>query len=67
MAAKKKITWQDKLYQTLKKDLGVTQFAYVPDAGHKVIIDNSISVKDVHSIALSTEEEGVGVALRCPA
>ena len=33
MAARRK-GWQDKLYETLKKDLSVTQFAYVPDAGH---------------------------------
>ena len=42
-------------------DLGVTQFAYVPDAGHKVLIDRSLADPDVHSVPLTTEEEGVAM------
>ena len=37
----------------------VTQFCYVPDAGHKVLIDRSLADPDVHSVPLTTEEEGV--------
>jgi sulfopyruvate decarboxylase alpha subunit len=62
MAAKKKKGWQDQLYECLKNDLGVTQFSYVPDAGHRVIIDRSLSDPDVHSVPLTTEEEGVAMA-----
>lgn len=52
--------WQHVLYDTLRKN-NVTQFAYVPDAGHRVAIDRSIADKDVHSVALTTEEEGVAL------
>ena len=41
---------------------GVTQFAYVPDAGHRVLIDRSLADPDAHSIPLTTEEEGVALA-----
>jgi sulfopyruvate decarboxylase alpha subunit len=53
--------WQDQLYEALRRH-GVTQFSYVPDAGHRVCIDRSIADKDVHSVALTTEEEGVALA-----
>ncbi len=53
--------WQNKLYEALRRN-GVTQFSYVPDAGHRVCIDRSIADKDVHSVALTTEEEGVALA-----
>jgi sulfopyruvate decarboxylase alpha subunit len=52
--------WPDALYNLLREH-GVTLFAYVPDAGHKVLIDRSLADPAVHSIALTTEEEGVGV------
>ena len=43
------------------RDFGVTQFAYVPDAGHKVLIDLSLADEAVSSVPLTTEEEGVGL------
>ncbi len=52
--------WPDALYELLR-DEGVTLFAYVPDAGHKVLIERSLSDPAVKSIPLTTEEEGVGV------
>ncbi len=52
--------WPDALYNLLREH-GVTLFAYVPDAGHKVLIDRSLADPAVHSVALTTEEEGVGV------
>lgn len=52
--------WPDALYDTLR-GAGVTQFAYVPDAGHKVLIDRSLADPDAHSVALTTEEEGVAL------
>ena len=52
--------WQDKLYDLLRRN-DVTQFAYVPDAGHRILIDRSLADPGVHSVALTTEEEGVAL------
>jgi sulfopyruvate decarboxylase alpha subunit len=52
--------WQHGLYDQLRA-ANVTQFAYVPDAGHRVLIDRSLADPDVHSVALTTEEEGVAM------
>ena len=56
----KEASWQDELYDLLRAH-GVTQFAYVPDAGHRVLIDRSLADPDVQSVALTTEEEGVAL------
>ena len=53
-------TWPDEIYLVLR-DFDVTQFAYVPDAGHRVLIDRSLDDPEVHSVALTTEEEGIGL------
>ena len=52
--------WPEEIYRVLR-DFGVTQFAYVPDAGHKVLIDLSLADEAVSSVPLTTEEEGVGL------
>ena len=52
--------WQNEVYDLLRRNR-VTQFAYVPDAGHKILIDRSLADPDVHSVALTTEEEGVAL------
>jgi sulfopyruvate decarboxylase alpha subunit len=52
--------WQDQLYDLLRRR-GVTQFAYVPDAGHRILIDRSLADAAVHSVPLTTEEEGVAL------
>src|SRR5882724_12239065 len=52
--------WQHDLYDLLRRQ-GITQFGYVPDAGHSILIDRSLADPDVHSIALTTEEEGVAL------
>src|SRR5215470_12261856 len=52
--------WQDEVFDLLRRH-GVTQFAYVPDAGHIILIDRSLADPDVHSVALTTEEEGVAL------
>ena len=52
--------WQDELYDLLRHH-SVTQFAYVPDAGHRILIDRSLADAGVHSVALTTEEEGVAL------
>jgi len=52
--------WQHDLYDLLRRH-SVTQFGYVPDAGHAILIDRSIADPDVRAIALTTEEEGVAL------
>src|SRR5579884_3986847 len=52
--------WQDALYDLLRRN-NVTQFAYVPDAGHRILIDRSLADPDVRSVPLTTEEEGVAM------
>jgi sulfopyruvate decarboxylase alpha subunit len=52
--------WQDDLYNLLRRN-NVTQFAYVPDAGHRILIDRSLADPEVHSVALTSEEEGVAM------
>src|SRR6202008_134537 len=52
--------WQHELYDLLRKH-GITQIAYVPDAGHSILIDRSLEDPDVRSIPLTTEEEGVAL------
>lgn len=52
--------WQDELYNLLRRH-NITQFAYVPDAGHRILIDRSLADPGVRSVALTTEEEGVAL------
>src|SRR5438128_5270231 len=53
--------WQHDLYDLLRRH-NITQFSYVPDAGHAILIDRSLADPDAQSIALTTEEEGVALA-----
>ena len=52
--------WAHAMYDQLRA-AGVTQIAYVPDAGHRVMIDRSLADPEVHSIPLTTEEEGIAL------
>jgi sulfopyruvate decarboxylase alpha subunit len=52
--------WQDEVFDLLREHR-VTQFAYVPDAGHKILINRSLADPDVYAIPLTTEEEGVAL------
>jgi len=54
-------TWPDQLYKTLK-DARVRQVGYVPDAGHKRLIELCLADTDMRAVVLSTEEEGIGLA-----
>ena len=47
-------TWAETLYDSLR-GLGITIFCYVPDAGHRVLIERSIVDHNVVSIPLTTE------------
>ena len=53
-------TWCHSLYDLLREQR-VDLFAYVPDAGHRVLIDRSQRDPEVRSIGLTTEEEGVAL------
>ena len=52
--------WADALYDALR-EMGAGIFAYVPDAGHKVMINRSLADPDASSVPLTTEEEGVAL------
>ena len=59
--AQSRTGWQHELYDLLREN-GITQIAYVPDAGHSVLIDRSLADPGVHAVTLTTEEEGVALA-----
>ena len=52
--------WPDQIYEVLK-DAGVTQVAYVPDAGHAKLINRCHADKTMRAVSLTTEEEGVAM------
>lgn len=52
--------WQEDLYRVLK-EFDVSQVSYVPDAGHRVLIDKSLADPEMHSVPLTTEEEGIAM------
>jgi sulfopyruvate decarboxylase alpha subunit len=53
--------WQDQVYDLLRQH-NVTQIAYVPDAGHKILIERALADPKVQAVPLTTEEEGVALA-----
>jgi sulfopyruvate decarboxylase alpha subunit len=53
--------WPEQVFETLKS-AGVRQVGYVPDAGHKRLIELCRADKQLKSVVLSTEEEGIGLA-----
>ena len=53
--------WQDAVFETLKSG-GVTQVAYVPDAGHARVIQRVNDDPALRGVVLTTEEEGVALA-----
>src|SRR5258706_13463868 len=57
----KVLDWPDQVHRSLKA-AGVRQVGYVPDAGHKRLIELCIADRGLHSVVLSTEEEGIGLA-----
>jgi sulfopyruvate decarboxylase alpha subunit len=52
--------WGNDIYAAIK-DAGVGQVAYVPDAGHKILINSCIADNDIKAVSLTTEEEGIAV------
>jgi len=52
--------WPDAVYAELLA-AGVKQIAYVPDAGHKRLIELAHANPGLKTVVLTTEEEGIGV------
>jgi sulfopyruvate decarboxylase alpha subunit len=54
-------SWPDEIFAVLKA-AGVRQIAYVPDAGHRRLIERAIADPAVEATVLTTEEEGIALA-----
>jgi sulfopyruvate decarboxylase alpha subunit len=52
--------WPDSVYEALVA-AGVRQVAYVPDAGHRRLIELAHANPSLATVVLTTEEEGVGL------
>ncbi|MBH87955.1 MAG: phosphonopyruvate decarboxylase [Pelagibacterales bacterium] len=52
--------WSYDIYQVLSKN-NARQIAYVPDAGHKSLIEYCANDKFMNMISLTSEEEGMGL------
>jgi len=53
--------WPHEVYRALK-NAGVRMVGYVPDAGHKRLIELCQADAALRAVVLSTEEEGIGLA-----
>ena len=53
--------WQAEVYAALKS-ARVTQMGYVPDAGHAHLIETAHADPDMHTVVLTTEEEGIALS-----
>ena len=51
--------WKSQIYPTLKS-LDICHVVYVPDAGHAETIHQAEEDSAMHSVVLTTEEEGIG-------
>ena len=56
-----KASWSDQVYRVLREQ-NTRQIAYVPDFGHKHLIELARADKQVRAVPLTTEEEGVALA-----
>ena len=55
-------TWANRIHEVFKSH-GITQVSYVPDAGHSRLIQLCRDDQDLRTVVLTTEEEGVALAL----
>jgi len=53
--------WPHTIYRLLK-EAKVAQVSFVPDGGHKQLIQYCIDDPDMRTISLTTEQDGVGLA-----
>jgi sulfopyruvate decarboxylase alpha subunit len=59
-ATQDQMEWGETIYGLLRKNK-VTQFAFVPDTGLRVLISRCLEDPEIQSISLTTEEEGVAL------
>ncbi|MEQ9123533.1 MAG: thiamine pyrophosphate-binding protein [Alphaproteobacteria bacterium] len=50
--------WRDDIFDALV-EAGVKQVAYVPDAGHKKLIERTHAANDMRAVSVATEEDAV--------
>jgi sulfopyruvate decarboxylase alpha subunit len=55
-------SWPERLHAVLR-DMGIHQVAYVPDSGHARLIELVRADRNLRAIPLTTEEEGVALAV----
>jgi sulfopyruvate decarboxylase alpha subunit len=55
-------SWPEELHQILR-DQNIRQVAYVPDSGHARLIDLARADRHMRAVPLTTEEEGVALAV----
>lgn len=53
--------WPEAIYRRLKA-AGVSQVSFVPDGGHKELIQHCADDPEMRTISLTTEQEGIGLA-----
>jgi sulfopyruvate decarboxylase alpha subunit len=53
--------WPEAIFDTLKA-ARVRQVGYVPDAGHKRLIELCLADREMRAVVLSNESEGIGLA-----
>ena len=61
-AGSRKPAWPDEILAALR-EAGVGQVSFVPDAGHAELIDSCLRDNGIKTTRLTTEEEGVALAL----
>ena len=55
------VNWPDQLFDVIRRS-DVRQVGYVPDAGHSRLIERCRNDGNMHTVSLTTEEEGVALA-----
>ena len=53
--------WPSEVYRALK-EAGIRQVCYVPDAGHRTLIELAHGDPEIETTVLTTEEEGIALA-----
>jgi len=53
--------WAEEVHRELKK-AGVSVVGFVPDGGHKRLIEICLADRSMRTVVMTTEEEGIGLA-----
>ncbi|MGH8660375.1 MAG: thiamine pyrophosphate-binding protein [Burkholderiales bacterium] len=62
LESRSSIPWPDAIHRVLR-DMNVRQVGYVPDSGHARLIDLVRADRSMRAVPLTTEEEGVALAV----